>query len=160
MEGRIDITHSQAEQQGRLGGLQIEWLERYVIRRDLAPRRLPSAHDLAPRRHRQLPSVRARYGAVPFAVPLDVAQIERRGEMPATEALAHTYGLRQPIFSTANEMQTAPDYDVEGGRRAPGTQGLGVPAIGEAIRRTQTHSEVIRGYQRSPEALCCCAPRQ
>ena len=81
MEDRIHVTHSQAEQQGRLGGLQIEWLERYVIRRDLAPRRLPSANDLAPRRW---PSVRARYGAVPLIVHL----IERRGEVPATEALA------------------------------------------------------------------------
>ena len=81
MEDRIHVTHSQAEQQGRLGGLQIEWLERYVIRRDLAPRRLPSANDLAPRRW---PSVRARYGAVPLIVHL----IERRGEVPTTEALA------------------------------------------------------------------------
>ena len=92
MEDRIHVTHSQAEQQGRLGGLQIEWLERYVIRRDLAPRRLPSANDLAPRRlpsandlaPRRWPSVRARYGAVPLIVHL----IERRGEVPTTEALA------------------------------------------------------------------------
>jgi hypothetical protein len=40
--------------------------------------------------------------------------------VPTTEALAQSDGLRQPIFSTADEIQTAPDYDGEGGRRAPG----------------------------------------